>query len=92
MAYNTKFSKEEIKKIGLRLQSARVLTGLNREDFAEKTNLPCMSIKNWENGRALPRHESIVSMLGALREWGVFASLEWVLYPTFPKIPLFRVI
>ena len=80
MAYNTKFSKEEIKQIGLRLQSARVLTGLNREDFAEKTNLPCMSIKNWENGRALPRNESTLSILDALRKCGISVSEEWILY------------
>lgn len=80
MAYNTRFSKEEIKRIGLRLHSARVLTGLNREEFSEKNGLPPASIKNWEIGRALPRQEGMNGALSALKSCGVFVSLEWILY------------
>lgn len=80
MAYNVRFSKEEIKQIGIRMYASRILTGMKREEFAEKQSISCMSIKNWELGRVLPRQEAILSILNAFKEYGVIASSEWVLY------------
>lgn len=79
MAFNTKFSREEVKKIGIRLHAARVMTGQNREEFAEQLEIPAASIKNWELGRVLPREDAIILMLDTLKQSGVFVSQEWVL-------------
>ncbi len=79
MAFNTKFSREEVKKIGIRLHAARVMTGQNREEFAEQLEIPAASIKNWELGRVLPREDAVISMLDTLNKSGVFVSKEWVL-------------
>lgn len=80
MAYSTKFSKEDVKNIGIRLHAARVLTGMNREEFGEKQKIPSMSIKNWELGRVLPRQDAVFSIVDAFKNSGVFVSHEWVLY------------
>jgi transcriptional regulator with XRE-family HTH domain len=78
----TRFSQEEIKQIGIRMQAVRVLTGLSREEFADKTSIAAMTIKNWELGRVIPRNEGINNLLAAFREYGVFVSLEWILFGT----------
>lgn len=80
MVYQTKFSKDEIKSIGIRMHAARILTGMSREEFAERQNVPVMSIKNWELGRAMPRNEGIMSIVAAFKNLGVFVSHEWVLF------------
>lgn len=80
MAYNTKFSKDEVRNIGIRLHAARILTGMNREEFGEQQKIPSMSIKNWELGRVLPRQDAIDSILGAFNNYGVLVSPEWVLF------------
>src|SRR5690606_13957061 len=64
----------------IRFHTARVLTGLKRDEFAQIHGLSRLSIKNWEAGLALPRHEGIVAAITALKESGVFASTEWLLY------------
>lgn len=74
------FSNEDMKRIGIRFHTARVLTGLKREEFAQKYHLSSLSIKNWEAGLVLPRHEGMVAVINALKESGVFASSEWLLY------------
>lgn len=80
MAYSSKFSKEEVKKIGNRLYSARVLTGMSREEFGEKQQISVMTIKNWELGRVMPRLDGIMSLINAFKECSVYVSTEWVLY------------
>jgi transcriptional regulator with XRE-family HTH domain len=80
MAYQTKFSKDEIKSIGIRMHASRVLTGLSREEFAEKQNIPVMSIKNWELGRVMPRTEGIQTLINAFKEQNIYVSFEWILY------------
>lgn len=74
------FSKEDMHRIGIRFHTARVLTGLKRDDFSTQHNLARLSIKNWEAGLAIPRHEGIVAAITALKDSGVFASREWLLY------------
>ncbi len=80
MISTTPFSKDDMHNIGIRFHTARVLTGLKRDEFAHKHNLSPLSIKNWEAGLALPRHEGLVAAITALKESGVFASSEWLLY------------
>jgi len=78
----TRFSPEEIRQIGIRMQAVRVLTGLSREEFADKTSIAAMTIKNWELGRVIPRNDGINNLLLAFREHGIFVSLEWILFGT----------
>lgn len=80
MSIEQQFSKEDLRNIGIRLHAARVLTGMRREEFAEKQDVSVTSIKNWELGRVLPRHDKIVSVLNTLKACGIFASQEWILY------------
>jgi transcriptional regulator with XRE-family HTH domain len=84
MASNLRFSKEELKKIGSRMCAARILTGMKQEEFTLKQNISHTSIKNWELGKALPRHDGIVAVLTTLKECGIFVSLEWLLYGNGP--------
>jgi transcriptional regulator with XRE-family HTH domain len=85
MLFNLRFSKEELEKIGSRMHSARVLTGLKREDFALKQQLSSTSIKNWELGRILPRQDGINAIINAFKECGIVASIEWILYGKGPS-------
>lgn len=80
MVQNVQFTKDELKKIGIRMHTARVLTGLKRDDFAQKHNLSTISIKNWELGRVLPRYDGMIALVNAFKECGVFASPEWILF------------
>lgn len=76
----SKFTKEEIKRISIRLHAVRVLTGLSREDFSEEFNISSTSLKNWENGRAFPRSESLTNLISCFKSRGIIVSHEWVLY------------
>jgi len=80
MSFTLRFSKEEQKRIGNRMHSARVLTGLEREDFALLQNFSLTSVENWEWGRVLPRSDGIDAVVNAFKECGVVTSPEWILY------------
>lgn len=80
MISTSSFSKEDMHRIGVRFHSARVLTGLKSDEFAKMHGLSPIIIKNWETGLALPRHQSIAAAITALKESGVFASSEWLLF------------
>ena len=80
MASRKDFSKEEIKKIGLRIKSARTLTGLNQEEFCTKYNIPLPSIKTWEFGQVVPRIDGLTNFINYLRLEGIFVDIEWILY------------
>jgi transcriptional regulator with XRE-family HTH domain len=80
MVQNVQFTEDELKKIGTRMRTARVLTGLKREEFAQKHNLSSVSLKNWELGRILPRYDGMIALVNALKECGIFVSPEWILF------------
>ena len=80
MASRKDFSKEEIKKIGLRIKSARTLTGFNQEEFCNKYNIPLPSIKTWEFGQVVPRIDGLNNFINCLRLEGIFVNIDWILY------------
>lgn len=80
MAERGKFSIEDLKRIGWRLKSARSLTGLNQEEFAAKSDIPYMTIKGWELGRALPRQDGINRFLLSIESFGIQISPEWIIF------------
>lgn len=71
---------EDIQKIGLRMKSCRVLTGLNQEEFADKHRIPYTTIRNWEYGKVVPRLSGMNEFIDALKKDSVYVECEWVLY------------
>lgn len=71
---------EDIQKIGLRMKSCRVLTGLNQEEFADKHQIPYTTIRNWEYGRVVPRLSGMNEFIEALKKDSVYVDCDWVLY------------
>lgn len=69
---------QEQKKLGLRIKSARVLTGLNQEEFARQCGFNHTSLRNWEFGRVYPRAEALERLIDAFKNLGVFTCLEWI--------------
>ena len=59
---------EDIQKIGLRMKSCRVLTGLNQEEFADKHQIPYTTIRNWEYGKVVPRLSGMNEFIDALKK------------------------
>lgn len=84
------YSDTEIKRVSLRIKSARVLSGMNQEDFARTFEIPHVSLKTWESGKSLPRQTGITKFLSALSSSGVYIDEEWLLCgrgsgPTYVK-------
>lgn len=69
----------EQKKIGLRIRAARILTGLNQEEFADKCGFNHTSLRNWEFGRVSPRAEAIENFIDALKQFGILTCTEWLI-------------
>ena len=80
MSIRKQFSEEEIGKIGLRLKSCRVLTGLTQEQFAEEFKIPYTTIRNWEYGRVVPRRQGVSDFVASLRFYNVFVDCDWILF------------
>ena len=78
MAINRRHSDEEISQISNRMKSARALSGLTQEKFAEKNDISLTSLKCWEMGRAVPRREGVQSYINALNKLGIEISLSWI--------------
>jgi transcriptional regulator with XRE-family HTH domain len=78
MATNRRHSYEEISQISNRMKSARALSGLTQEKFAEKNAISLTSLKCWEMGRAVPRREGVQSYINALNKLGIEISLGWI--------------
>jgi len=76
------FTTEELKKIGRRMRSARSLTELNQQQFADKYGLSYTTLKNFENARNIPRENTIRKFAEALCKEGVPKSFEWLVYGT----------
>src|SRR5580704_13839110 len=69
---------QELKKLGLRIKSVRVLTGLNQEEFARECGFNHTSLRNWEFGRVSPRPRAISKLIDAFKCLGVFTCVEWI--------------
>lgn len=80
MSNRKKFSEEESKNIGFRIRACRVLTGLTQEEFGARTGLSVPSIKIWEYGGVIPRVEGLKNFTELLRQFDIFASVDWLLY------------
>jgi transcriptional regulator with XRE-family HTH domain len=80
MVERKKFSKDEIKRIGLRIRASRVLTGLTQEEFGSKHNIPVPSIKTWEFGSVVPRLDGLTKFADALRGSDIYVSPDWLLH------------
>ena len=51
--------KKKKKKIGLRIKAARILTGLNQEEFAKMCNISSSYLSLLENGHKQPGYKLI---------------------------------
>jgi transcriptional regulator with XRE-family HTH domain len=80
MTERIRFSVDELKKIGWRIKSVRSLTGMNQEEFSLASNIPHMTVKGWELGRALPRADGINRILSALNEHNIQITPEWIIF------------
>ena len=69
---------QEQKKLGLRIKSVRVLTGLNQEEFAVECGFNHTSLRNWEFGRVTPRPEAVSKLIKAFNNFDIFVSVEWI--------------
>lgn len=78
MATNRRHSQEEVCQISNRMKSARALSGLTQERFAEKYDISLTSLKCWEMGRAVPRREGVLSYVNALKKLGIEISSGWI--------------
>lgn len=70
---------QEQKKIGQRIKSARVLTGLNQVEFARDQGFNHTSLRNWEFGRVSPRLDAVKKLVESFKNFGVFIYPEWIL-------------
>jgi len=52
--------------MGLRLQEFRQRAGLSQEQLAKAARLPAGSLRNWEQGRRLPRLDAAYRLAKAL--------------------------
>lgn len=68
------------KQIGLRIKSARVLTGLNQEEFATACNFNHTSVRNWEFGRVTIRRNAVMNLIDAFSKYGIQVSFDWLVY------------
>ncbi len=75
-----RFDGEEVKLIGMRLKSARALTGFSQSDFCEKYNLSVGAFKTWESGKFVPRLANLQELCSCLEKEGIFnATTSWFL-------------
>lgn len=70
----------ENKQLGLRIKAARILTGLNQEEFAKKCDFNYASLRNWEFGRFTPRKEAIERLINAFRSFSISVDPNWIFY------------
>jgi DNA-binding XRE family transcriptional regulator len=66
------------------MKSARMLTGLTQESFAEQNAISLTSLKCWEMGRAVPRKEGALSYVNAIKKGGIDVSLDWIFHGSGP--------
>lgn len=73
-------SETEQKKLGLRIKSVRILTGLNQQEFAKACNFNHTSLRNWEFGRVLPRKEAIERLIKSFQAFSIHVDKEWLAF------------
>lgn len=75
-----KNEEENIKRIGMRIKSARALTGLNQNDLCLKYGLSSGALKSWESGKFVPRMSNLQDLCNCLEKEGIFnATPSWFL-------------
>jgi transcriptional regulator with XRE-family HTH domain len=84
MAVSRRISEEEVQRISWRMKSARMLTGLTQENFAQENDISLTSLKCWEMGRAVPRQEGVTNYLNAVKRHGIDVSFDWIFYGSGP--------
>lgn len=80
MSNQKKFTEEEVKNVGLRIRSCRVLTGLTQEEFGNACGFSVPSIKTWELGSVIPRADGLKKYCESLKSYGLFVNTDWLLY------------
>ncbi len=70
---------QEQKKMGQRIKSVRVLTGLNQVEFASDQGFNHTSLRNWEFGRVSPRLDAVKKLVESFKNFGIFVYPEWIL-------------
>jgi transcriptional regulator with XRE-family HTH domain len=74
------YEEEEIKRIGMRIKSARALTGFSQSDFCEKYELSVGAFKTWESGKFAPRISNLEELCRCFKSEGVFnVTTSWFL-------------
>lgn len=56
--------------------AARVLAGLSQEELADAAGIPLGTLKNLEQGRADPRHSTVLALIDTLAKRGVRFMME----------------
>lgn len=80
-----KYEEEDIKRIGIRIKSARALTGLNQNELCEKYGLSSGALKSWESGKFAPRTSNLQEFCSCLEQEGIFnATISWFLLAEGP--------
>jgi transcriptional regulator with XRE-family HTH domain len=75
-----RFEDEAIKLVGVRIRSARALTGFSQSDFCEKHGLSVGALKTWETGKFAPRAANLAELCRCLEKEGIFnATTSWFL-------------
>lgn len=75
-----RFNDEAVKMIGVRIRSARALSGFNQSDFCEKHGLSVGALKTWESGKFVPRVANLEELCRCLEKEGIFnATTSWFL-------------
>lgn len=75
-----KSDEEEIKRLSMRIKSARALTGLSQTEFCQKYSLSIGAYKTWESGKFAPRNSNLIELCRCLEQEGIFnATTEWFL-------------
>ncbi len=74
------FSSQDMKSLGARIKSCRVLTELTQEEFSKKYNISYDSLKAWEFGRVIPKLENLKSFVEQLSLCGIYVEVDWILF------------
>jgi transcriptional regulator with XRE-family HTH domain len=75
-----RYGEEDIKHIGMRIKSARALTGNSQSEFCEKYGLSLGAFKTWESGKFAPRMVNLEELCRCFASEGILnASTAWFL-------------
>jgi len=75
-----RYEEEDVKRIGMRIKSARALTGFNQSEFCEKYGISVGAFKTWESGKFAPRMSNLQDLCSCFEREGVFnVTTSWFL-------------